>query len=512
VTHTWTVDYAGSLRARLSPVLTSRFSAGMQLNARQYRRYSLKGTGLVANSVNLIGSAKTKEASEGFQEQTSLGFYLQEQVGWRERLFVTGAVRIDDNSAFGSDFSLVTYPKASVSYVISDEDFFRLPHVEQLKLRFAWGRAGNAPAPFVAERTVSSDVVTAGDAPQNALRPSAFGNDSLKSETGQEWELGFDASLFGGALGLEVTYYNQHTKDALMAIPDPPSSGFDGEHFVNIGEIANRGFELLATASPVRRPNFVWDLALAFSTNSNELVSFGGTRDEVQFGAFTNSQRHREGYPLGAFWAVDVVRDATGRPVLDADGNATADLTCRWPDTQDPDGYGGSCHERYVGPSTPTREIGFSNTFTLFGNVRMFAHLDYKGGHYQVCAICSINDRVDQNTWGLNNPQGDPAQKALLLSQQTETHIMPADFLKLRELAVSYSIPSSWGGPFSRSRWSVTVAARNLWVATRYDGPGDPEVLWAPRGGNNRFSNFEVLDYASVPQPRRLSASVTVNF
>src|SRR5207237_4352599 len=110
-------------------------------------------------------------------------------------------------------------------------------------------------------------------------------------------------------------------------------------------------------------------------------------------------QRHREGYPLGGFWAVDVLRDANGTPVLDANGRVQADLTCSWPDPVDPNGYGGSCHEKYVGPSSPTREFGLSNSVTLFGNLRLFANLDYKGGHYLVCAICSIRNRINTNTW-----------------------------------------------------------------------------------------------------------------
>ena len=519
-THTWTADYSGSIRARLSSDFTSRTSAGMQLNARQYRRYTTEGIGLVTNNLNLIGSAALTEASEGFNEQTSLGFFVQEQIGWRDRLFGTAAVRVDDNSAFGSDFSLVVYPKFSLSYVISDESFFDVGMIDDLKLRFAWGQAGNAPAPFSADRTYESGNVSIGDVPVVSLRPSAYGNPELKAETGSEWEAGFDASLFGGVLGLEATYYNQHTRDALMSIPDAPSTGFSGSHLVNIGEISNSGFELLATMSPVRNPSFQWDFTLAFSANKNELVSFGrladGTpiRDEVQFGAFTNSQRHREGYPLGGFWAVDVFRDDNGDPVLTGSGAATVDLECTWPDTEDPNGYGGSCHERYVGSPQPTREVAFANTFTLFGNLRLFANLDYKGGHYQLCAICSINNRSDQNTWEINDPDGDPVQRAVLLTQQTETYIQKADFLKLREVAVTYSIPRSWGGPFRVSRWSLTVAARNLWVTTKYKGPGDPEVLWAPRGSadSGANNNFETLDYASVPQPRRLSASITVNF
>jgi len=515
LTHTWTVDYSGSVRARLSSVLMSRFSAGMQLNARQYRRFTMNADGLVANNVNLIGTAANTEADEGFEEQTSLGFYLQEQIGWRDKVYVTGAVRVDDNSAFGSQFSLVVYPKFSASWVISDESFFSLPGVQDLKLRFAWGQAGNAPAPFEADRTVQADVVLTDAVAVNALRPSEFGNPDLKAETGQEWELGFDASLFNGVMGLEATYYNQHTKDALMEIPDPPSSGFGGTHFVNIGEIANSGFELLATVSPIRSNSFTWDLTASFATNKNELVSFGlladGTpaRDEVTFGGFTTSQRHREGYPLGGFWSVDVLRDENGDPIV-TDNSVTVDTECTWPDTEDPSGRGGSCHEEYVGSSTPTRELGLSNTFTLFGNLRLFVQLDYKGGHYQLCAICSINSRSDQNTWDVNNPDLDPVERLRLTATQTVDWIQQADFLKLREISLTYAIPQSWGGPFRASRWSLKVSARNLWTTTKYKGPGDPEVLWSPRG--DRFNNFEVLDYASVPLPRRVSASITVNF
>ena len=508
--HTWTVDYSGSIRARLSSSFSSRTSGGMQLNARQYRRYTTSGNGLVTNNLNLIGAAATTEASEGFEEQTSLGFFVQEQIGWRERLFVTAAVRVDDNSAFGTDFSLVVYPKFSASYVISDEDFFNVGMFDDLKLRFAWGQAGNAPAPFQADRTFSTEKATVDGDAATSLTPSEYGNPDLKAETGSEWELGFDASLFRGLLGLEATYYNQHTKDALMSIPDAPSSGFSGTHLVNIGEVANIGFELLATISPVRSRNFQWDMTAAFSLNKNELVSFGGTRDEVSFGAFTTSQRHREGYPLGSFWSVDARRDDSGNIIY------PIELTnsCVWPDTTDPNGRGGSCEEEYVGSPVPTRSVGLATTFTLFGNLRLFANLDYKGGMYQLCAICSIRNRSTQVTWEVNDPLASDTAIDFWTSQQTVEYIQAADFLKLREVSLTYTIPSSWGGPFRAGRWSVMVAARNLLTWTKYNGLGDPEVLWSPRGGGDsgNQNNFETLDYASVPPPRRLSAAISVNF
>ncbi|MBE0592177.1 MAG: TonB-dependent receptor [Gemmatimonadales bacterium] len=105
------------------------------------------------------------------------------------------------------------------------------------------------------------------------------------------------------------------------------------------------------------------------------------------------------------------------------------------------------------------------------------------------------------------NPLIDPVEYDVLTSTQTETHIMQADFLKLREIAATYTIPASWGGPFRASRWSLTVSARNLWTTTKYKGTGDPEVAF-----NSGPNTFDRTDYASVPQPRRLTASINVNF
>ncbi|MGH7639158.1 MAG: SusC/RagA family TonB-linked outer membrane protein, partial [Gemmatimonadaceae bacterium] len=314
--HRWTVDYAGTVSRALPRSLHSATSAGMQLNARKRRDFFASGEGLVANNLNLVGAAASRDADEDISEQTSLGFFFEERLGWRDRLYATGAVRIDDNSAFGSNFSVVVYPKASLSWIASDEEFFNVPYIDELKLRTAWGRAGNAPDPFSADRTFTSGQGVAADALVNTLTVSAYGNPDLKAETGQELELGFDASVLRGRLGVEFTFYNKQTIDALISVPDPGSTGFTGSHLVNIGEISNRGIELLLTGSPLSLPRFGWDATLAFSTNNNKLASFNGVREEVIFGAFADVQRHREGFPLGGFWAVDVERGADGQPVV----------------------------------------------------------------------------------------------------------------------------------------------------------------------------------------------------
>ncbi len=490
VSHFWTVDYAGTVTTDVTENLGSSLSFGVQLTRDQYQSHSVVGEGLVANQLNLVSSAAVTRASQSFVEQTSLGVYVQEQATWRDRIYGTVAVRVDDNSAFGNDFSLVVYPKASASYVISDEDFFDVPYVDELKLRTAWGQAGKAPAPFTADRAYEPGVTVVGDQAVNTLATASYGNPDLKAETGSEIEVGLDASLLDGRAGIEFTYFNQNTKDALVQVPDPPSSGFSGSHYVNIGEIANQGFELLLRGSPVYSRNLAWDATVSLYTGENKLVSFGGALEDITFGAFAQVQKHIEGYPLGGYWYQDVERDANGNPVLTASGAATVDYE----------------NEVYVGPQLPTREIAFSNTFTVMGNLRIFAQVDYKGGNYQWCAICSIRNRIDRNSWEVNNPDADPAEVAVWRSRQTKTHIFPADFVKLREVALSYTLPGAVTSSFGAERATVTLSGRNIWMWTKYEGTSDPEVSFYSR------SDYNQLDYASTPMTRRVSASVALQF
>ncbi|HEX6939850.1 MAG TPA: SusC/RagA family TonB-linked outer membrane protein [Longimicrobiales bacterium] len=513
----WTVDYAGTLTYDLNTDWTSAFSAGMQMTRRRAESYTVAGTGFITDSMNLVSAAASRNAGQGFSEQTSLGFYVQEQVGWKNRVFVTGAVRVDDNSAFGRDFSLVVYPKASVSWVVSEEDFFNVPWIDQLKLRGAWGRAGNAPAPFSADRTYEASRAVVADQAVSTITPDAYGNSNLKAETGDEIELGFETSIFGGKAGLDFTFYNKTTRDALIAVSDPPSSGWTGTHLINVGEINNKGLELAITATPVQRDNVVWDVIASISTNSNKLVSWGRNENgdpvlyEDRFGDFLSVQRHREGYPLGGYWATDVQRDENGLPILDEDGNAILEECPSWkPEDR------ANCKEEFVGSPFPTRLVGLTNTITLFGNLQLYAFLDYQGGHYQWCAICSVRTRTDRNSKEINDPRLDPShpeyetwgkyERAVLLSEQTKRYIMPADFIKLREASLTYTIPTQFSQRFGFSRAAVTLSGRNLWIWTKYKGNADPEVAFTGDAA------FGTSDYGSIPMQRQWTIGLSLNF
>ena len=495
-THIWTVDYAGTANATLPKQLTSASSVGVQYTANTFDEWTTIGQGLVANSLNLVGSAATRDALQRRIEQKSFGTYVQEQVGWRDRLFVTGAVRVDNNSAFGKNFKLVTYPKASVSYVISDEPFFHLPYVDQFKLRGAWGEAGNAPAPFTADRAYEATQTAVGETTVNALQTSTYGNPNLRAETGNEIEVGFDASTLSRRLGIEFTYYNKKTQHALISLPAPASTGFLGTYLANIGEISNVGLELSLNATPVQRPNVSWETNLALTTNHNKLVTFGTSAfNNVIFGTFANTQEFAPGYPLGAYFATDVKRDASGAPLL-ANGKVQLDPTMK-----------------YLGPSTPTHELSLSNSITLFKNIRLYGFADYKGGYYMWDAIKYVNDRIDLNTWAVNDPGADPINVQVLQSGATKPDIVRADYIKLRELSIAYTLPQVFISKVNAKSVTISLSGRNLaiWKLKGYPGL-DPEVEFWNQTSTTSTARFDRTDYLGIPMQRRFTVSTNIAF
>lgn len=485
----FTVNYAGTINNSLTDELTSAFSFGMQYRRENYRSLQTVGEGLIADVVRNIDVDNNLDTRvfESTRQQRALGFFVEEQVGWRNRLFVTGAVRIDDHSNFGKNFSTVYYPKGAVSYVISEEPFFNIDAIDNLRLRVAYGHAGSVPAPFSADRVYgASNVVTDDGSLAPALTPGRYGNPDLRAERGKELEIGFEASLFDNAVGLEVTHYSKRTDDALISVPVAPSTGFTGSVLRNVGSIANSGLEVSVSGSPVRNPTLIWDAQVTFSTNKNELVNMGEDRPFIPVG-YRDSQRHQAGFPLGGYWAEEVQYDNAGNLMLDGAGRPVL-----------------SDSMSFVGSSAPTREAALTNTFTLFRDLQFYVFMDYKGGHYlfNMSEQQSINDG---NHRLANDPRVSSEEWLALRYGGNRAFIEQADFVKLREISVRYRLPSSWSGRLGTDEMSLTLAGRNLAVWSKYSG-ADPEVNIGGPGGFTRGESN------SVPMMRRLVATLNVRF
>ena len=489
----FTMNYDATVTRDISSSLVSNSSAGVQFLSNTYHRTDAYGQDLGSFGIRSVSAAAVTTGGEQDTTQKSIGFYLQQQAAWRDRLFLTGALRIDNNSAFGASLNRVVYPKASLSYVISEEPFFHFPAVDQLRLRFAWGQAGNSPGPFDAIRSYTTSVVTGPTGTSSALRYGSVGNPDLKPERGNEVELGFESSLIGGRLGLDFTYYNKTTHDALLPVAVPPSTGFGGTGLAgtqlrNLGTIANHGMELVLNATPLRRSALTIESMMTLSTNHNKLVSFGDERAAIVFGDYAPVQRYQVGYPLAAYWAQRVQYDANGALVKNAAGQPILDPT-----------------SVYMGPSVPTREMSFSNDFVMFEKLRLHSLFDYKGGHYMFNVKDWRRDRAGVS-WATVNPQADPDEVlARQFAAENWFDIQKADFLKLRDLSLSYDLPAAFLGRVA-NRATIMLAGHNLRIWTKYGG-ADPELNF-----NGGSSTFNRNDSWTVPTPRRYTISLALGF
>ncbi|HEU4748218.1 MAG TPA: SusC/RagA family TonB-linked outer membrane protein [Gemmatimonadaceae bacterium] len=500
----YTLDYSASAIADVRNNIRSTTSFGAQYyrntNTFQYSEGSVFPTvGLTA----LSATTASKFTSADAAQDATLGFFLQEQVGINDRLFLTAAVRADDNSAFGQNFDRVVYPKYSASWVVSEEPFWRFPVVNTLKLRAAYGESGKQPITYSALQTYTSAT---GPGDVATVTPQFIGNADLGPERSKELETGFDLGALDDRVGLEFSWYRKQTTDAILNRQIAPSLGLPNTQPFNAGSVKNWGTEVLIRATPVLRDAFSWDVTFGLATNDSRVEDLGtpeailelrrasGTPDFVVGGGFI---RHQVGFPIGAYFEQKVVSAAllpNGSPdlanVLCDDGNGGT-MICAGPDLLY--NTGDDAPEVFLGKSSPGTEGSFSSTLTLLKRFRIYGLLDFKRdfvkleGNFR--ARCAIFGRCFENFFPL---QTDPKIIAGLRSngQLVDYYINNASFAKLREVSFSYTLPPI-NTRFARfNRAVVTLAGRNL--ATWTDYPGlEPEGFFLGGGRGGEFGQWE---------------------
>jgi outer membrane receptor protein involved in Fe transport len=459
------VDVNGSGNYTLSPLLTSKTTLGMQFLKEFNFAVTADGSQLPPGG-KTVGSGAIRTAGEATAETVTLGAYVEQVFGYKDRFFLTGALRTDDNSAFGKNFSAVYYPKLQASWVISDEPFFPTSFpVDNLRFRLAYGASGQQPGTTDAAQFYTGTTATIRNTDTPSLIIGAFGNPNLKPERSVELEVGFDAGFAGEAAHLEVTYYNKKTRDALILRRLAPSLGGPVSQFENIGSVQNRGIEAVLNITKKLMSGVALDLTLSGSHNTNKLVRLGtGVSNIVQ-----GSVRQVPGYPLYGFWDRPIIgfRDINGDGVLTSAEVFVGDDAV------------------FLGYSIPRNELSTNLGLTLFNNrVRLGGQLDYRGGfkannftEYFRCTSGAAN-----NCNALNDATAPLAEQARVVAGRTAAFgatgagfIEDADFLKLRELSLTYYAPEGIARVLRVSRASFTLTGRNLATITGYKGI-DPEL------------------------------------
>jgi TonB-linked SusC/RagA family outer membrane protein len=407
------------------------------------------------------------------------GFYGQEEVLISQKLLVTAGIRGDQSSGDADPTKIFWYPKASASYRITG-----LPSpFAEIKVRAAYGQSGNEPE-FGQKFSLLSGANYNGL--QSLTISGSTAASDLRPEKQTEYEGGLDFTFRNERAQLSVTAYQQDISDLLVQRNLPGSTGYSLLYF-NGGSMRQRGLEAALTAVPVKGRSFNWSTRTTFSMNRSKIteLTVPPFRPPNNFGGL-GSYRIEQGFDPTSW----VGNDTT------ADGSIEQNVR--------------------LGRSRPSFQVGFSNDLR-WKDITFHALLDWEQG-FRVANLTGWLFDLSKNRWDYANPCNDPAcqpgetlgemRLRLYPSKSTLIWLEDASFLKLRELSLSWNVPTAllhsiWG-QFQTAR--LTLSGRNLLRFTGYSGM-DPEVTdW----GLESISTGQ--DVAPYPPSRSVWLTLDLSF
>lgn len=447
-----------------------RTTAGLQFENRNQNNVLVNANGLIQTQSS-VDQAASIQVFQTINKQRERGFFAQEEIDWNEKIYLTGAVRGDASSANGDTEKYYLYPKASASLRLS-EFMDMSSFASEFKLRVAYGETGNLPK----ANAKFSNLITETIGGQTGLRPATLtGDPNIKPERTKEIEMGFDATILNGNGTIEVTYYRQNIEDLILEAEVPFSSGFSAIS-TNAGEMRTTGWEFSLGLTPIRSKNLNWTSRINFFTTDTEITKLNvDPFGHGGFALFLGEMRVQKGFsPTAIVGAESVFND---------DGTI----------------------DNILGNANPDFNMSFNNNIK-FGNFDLSFLWDWQKGGDVINLGKLLTDLGgtsadfdDEVTFTL--PDGTtstgPAgtQRLTVLGTITAPYIESASYIKLRELSLSYSLPSSmvnnmFGGQLSYLR--LGVAGRNLIMIADYSGY-DPEV--------SQFGNVVARGLDTLPFP-----------
>jgi len=509
---TYTAQANATGQYDVAPSVHGTSTIGTQYTNLTTRGTEASGYGLIAGTGSVAGTTGNFGVAEvGNRQIITLGYYAQQQFAWRDRLFLTAALRLDDNSTFGQAYKPEYYPSVSSSWVIGEEPWFpKGSVVSSLRLRAAYGASGQHPS-FQQAQTFYNGVTynsVGSEVPAVAL--GNIGNANLKPERSIEGEAGFDAGFWNDRINFQFTGYAKTTTDALVAVNLAPSVGGvtttgnpnippeTSTRFENLGKVTNRGIEMLLNANLISTRAVRLDFAVNQSMNANKLITLGPGIAPIRFGLSSITgefiQRQQPGYAEGGFWQQTYTyNDANHDGIIEPN-----EITV-------------SPNESFRGEPFPGQLLSLNPTLLLFHHFRISTLFDNHAVVYTFNATlqfrCSLVNPFTncQQAYDPHTSLKDQATVAADAVGSDAGFIQDAAFWKWRELSLTAFAPASWASYLHANSLSFTIAGRNLHTWTKYTGP-DPETSFTGQ------ANFTTTDFFTQPIVRYWTGRIDITF
>lgn len=436
--------------------LSFRTSVGTDYSYSNLDGQTTTGFDLAPGSTN-ISTAVNLSISRQWTETAQLGGYAEEVLGFRDRLFLTGSLRLDGSSTFGDKYVPRPFPKVGISWIASEEPGLDVLHrigINELRIRSSFGAASRYPTSVMKLGTISADqAIGLEDAPIVTFGRTQGANPILRPEKSQEWEYGADATIASG-LQLHVSWYNRKTHDQLQRL-GVPSGMLAG--WANVGDLSAKGFEADADVHLVDSRSTTLSLHLALSHQTNVVRSLGAAQGLSSiFGGYV------VGYPLGAVFGsrtIGYADTAGGRP----DSIIVPSEIIKSPIV-------------YLGTNFPPNTYTVSPTLTLLnGRIRLSSLFDRQSGgvEYNPIGACLGGNPQCLASFLKSTPLIEQARNR---NNSTGDRIHSSDFARWRELGATFDVPRDAVRCLRLTRASMSLQVRNVALWTSSPAP-DPESV-----------------------------------
>lgn len=418
-----------------------------------------------------IDQATVLSADQTRVFQRDRGFFLQEEFNFDDKYIVTAGFRGDKSDRNGDVNQLFFYPKASAAWNIAKEDFWNSGHVDNLKLRAAYGETGNLST-FGAKFTSLSPANISGLG--GAIITNSRGTDDIIPERKKEIETGIDATMFNDKLSVEFTLFQNKVKNLLLRRELEPSSGFNVETF-NSGELRNRGVELSFNIYPITSTNFEWTSTLNYWKIESKITDLPVPAFDVGgFGTSLGVFRIEEGKSATQIVGIDPQTDGSGNLVLDGSGNPIIE-------------------QKKLGDGAADFQMSWSNNFNVYKNFDLSFLMHWKKGGDNINLselLFDLNGTTDDfddtdkpvpdfrlQAAGLTAQTPNGPTRLGLLGVSSAHFVQDASYLRMREIGLYYTVPLKFTTRYlsALERIKIGVSANNLFTITPYDS-FDPEV------------------------------------
>lgn len=467
----------------------------------------------------------TKPYSDAF-ESVLKSWLARVNYSYKGKYNFTLSGRADGSSRFGAESLWGYFPSAGFSWNITDEEFANnIKGVTDAKLRLTAGTTGNQEiGNYLSLASMGSVNYSFGGTLYTGLAPTRLANPDLKWEKTNQYNVGLDLSLLDRKINFVFDVYYKQTKDLLINVPVPLTSGY-ATVLQNIGGVENKGIEIGLTTENLKTENFSWNSNFVFAANRNKVTAIGNGVNQffpvVPNGSLLQQQPVivKVGLPLGTFWGYrtngifQTQEEVNTQPKINSLANTKVGDR-RYVDTNG-DGVITALDKGDLGSSQPKFTGSFSNTVSYKDFDLNFSFQGSYGGKI----FNALNQQLEISTLGTNaaaaledrwtpeNPSNEiPRATSSPLGIVSERYVEDASFLRLKLITLGYTLPKSVSKKLGTKSVKFYVSAENLITWTKYTGY-DPEVSSYEQ--NNLYPG---IDFGSYPNSKTFISGLNVTF